>query len=94
MDEAQNEFLVGQGDKKIIQWAVSDDKIVQEYDQVPFSLSFFSHFSHSSHFFSQMSPVPLTFLSHFSRSCAAPRGCQLDHVYGRRSAVYDVLGAF
>ena len=33
MDEAQNEFLVGQADKKIIQWAISDDKIVQEYDQ-------------------------------------------------------------
>jgi hypothetical protein len=29
MDEAQNEFLVGQADKKIIQWAISDDKIVQ-----------------------------------------------------------------
>lgn len=33
MDESQNEFLVGQADKKIIQWAISDDKIVQEYDQ-------------------------------------------------------------
>lgn len=33
MDDAQSEFLVGQADKKIIQWSVSDDKIVQEYDQ-------------------------------------------------------------
>ena len=33
MDEHQNEFLVGQADKKIIQWSISDDKIVQEYDQ-------------------------------------------------------------
>jgi pre-mRNA-processing factor 17 len=33
MDDAQSEFLVGQADKKIIQWSVTDDKIVQEYDQ-------------------------------------------------------------
>ena len=32
-DDAQSEFLVGQADKKIIQWSISDDKIVQEYDQ-------------------------------------------------------------